>query len=77
MHNAERLRDSDYERGCPIATVALETSSDIERIRQVCEDVFNGWQATLAYVFTEAGIPAADAPGSPPSCCRATKARSP
>ena len=59
--NAERLRDSDYERGCPIATVALETSSDIERIRQVCEDVFHGWQTTLAGVFVDAGIIEADA----------------
>ena len=61
VHNAERLRDSDYERGCPIATVALETSSDIERIRQVCEDVFKGWQDALTHVFTEAGIPEVDA----------------
>jgi AcrR family transcriptional regulator len=59
--NAERLRDSDYERGCPIATVALETASDIEPIRRVCEDVFAGWQTTLAEVFVDAGIPAADA----------------
>jgi len=63
VYNAELLRDSDYERGCPVATVALETSNDIERIRQVCEDVFNGWQAALAHVFTEAGIPEADASG--------------
>jgi AcrR family transcriptional regulator len=60
-HNAERLRDSDYERGCPIATVALETSSDIERIRKVCEDVFHSWQVTLAKVFVDAGITEADA----------------
>lgn len=59
--NAERLRDSDYQRGCPIATVALETASDNERIRQVCEEVFNGWQVTLAQVFTGAGIREGDA----------------
>jgi TetR/AcrR family transcriptional repressor of lmrAB and yxaGH operons len=59
--NAERLRDSDYERGCPIATVCLETASDIEPIRQVCEAVFKSWQATLAQVLTEAGISEADA----------------
>ncbi len=59
--NAERLRDSDYQRGCPIATVALETASDNERIRKVCEDVFHCWQTTLAEVFTDAGIPAVDA----------------
>jgi TetR/AcrR family transcriptional repressor of lmrAB and yxaGH operons len=59
--NAERLRDSDYQRGCPIATVALETASDNERIRKVCEEVFNGWQATLTSVLTGAGIAEAEA----------------
>jgi AcrR family transcriptional regulator len=59
--NAERLRDSDYQRGCPIATVALETASDVEPIRRVCEDVFGSWQTTLARVFTDAGIDDADA----------------
>ncbi len=59
--NAERLRDSDYQRGCPIATVALETSSDIEPIRRVCEDVFGSWQHTLTQVFVDAGIAASDA----------------
>ena len=42
VYNAERLRDSDYAQGCPIATVALETASDNERIRKVCEDAFHG-----------------------------------
>jgi TetR/AcrR family transcriptional repressor of lmrAB and yxaGH operons len=59
--NAERLRDSDYQRGCPIATVALETSSEIEPIRKVCEDVFASWQATLTQVFVDAGIAEPDA----------------
>ena len=59
--NAERLRDSDYQRGCPIATVALETSSDIEPIRKVCEGVFASWQTTLARVLAGAGVAEADA----------------
>ena len=76
VYNAELLRDSDYERGCPVATVALETSNDIERIRQVCEDVFNGWQAALAARLHRSRHPRGRRrPRSPPSCCRATKAR--
>jgi AcrR family transcriptional regulator len=59
--HAERLADSNYELGCPIATLALETASVNERIRQVCEDVFNSWQSTLARGFTAAGIPDDDA----------------
>ena len=61
--NAERLRDSDYERGCPIAIVCLETASANERIRQVCEEAFNKWQVTLAQVFVDAGIAKTDAGG--------------
>ncbi|MFI5054645.1 MAG: TetR family transcriptional regulator C-terminal domain-containing protein, partial [Acidimicrobiia bacterium] len=59
--NAQRLADSNYERGCPIAIVCLEISSVNERIRQVCEDVFNSWQVTLAQVFVDAGIAEVDA----------------
>ncbi len=59
--NADRLRDSDYERGCPIATVCLETASVNERIRKVCEEVFNSWKTTLAKVLSDAGIPEVDA----------------
>ncbi len=61
VHNAERLRDSDYQRGCPIATVALETASDIEPIRRACEAAFAGWQHTLTRVFVDAGIAESDA----------------
>jgi TetR/AcrR family transcriptional repressor of lmrAB and yxaGH operons len=55
--NAERLRDSDYEAGCPIATVSLEIASLNEAIRAVCEQVFTRWQVTLAGVLGRAGIP--------------------
>lgn len=61
VHHAERLRDSDYSRGCPIATVALETSSDIEPIRQACEDVFASWRTTFAQVLRDAGVSETDA----------------
>jgi AcrR family transcriptional regulator len=61
VHHAERLRDSDYQRGCPIATVALETASDIEPIRQACEDVFASWRATFAEVLRDAGVDEVDA----------------
>jgi AcrR family transcriptional regulator len=61
VHQAERLRDSDFARGCPIATVALETASDIEPIRQACEEVFASWRTTFGRVLRDAGVPEADA----------------
>src|SRR6478736_5784624 len=40
---AETLVETDYADACPIATVALETASTDEELRQACADVFNAW----------------------------------
>src|SRR5215472_2225575 len=40
---AQNLIEADYEDACPIATVALETSSTSEVLRQACAEVFEGW----------------------------------
>ena len=40
---AEHLRETDYADACPIATIALETSSTSEPLRQACADVFERW----------------------------------
>ncbi len=41
---AEELSTSNYEKGCPLATVALEAASRSEPIREVCASYFQGWQ---------------------------------
>jgi TetR/AcrR family transcriptional repressor of lmrAB and yxaGH operons len=41
---AEELSSSNYEKGCPLATVALEAASSSEPIREVCASYFQGWQ---------------------------------
>lgn len=38
----EELTASDYRDGCPVATVALETNSSSETIREVCQQIFGG-----------------------------------
>ncbi|MFJ9611632.1 TetR/AcrR family transcriptional regulator [Kitasatospora sp. NPDC101176] len=45
---AERLAGSDYTKGCPIATVALEVAGTNEALRAVCAEVYEGWQRVLA-----------------------------
>jgi TetR/AcrR family transcriptional repressor of lmrAB and yxaGH operons len=45
---AEILADSRFRDGCPIATVALEMSSESDAIRTTCRDIFDGWIAVLA-----------------------------
>ncbi|HEV7483438.1 MAG TPA: TetR/AcrR family transcriptional regulator [Solirubrobacterales bacterium] len=54
---AETLVETDYADACPIATVALETASTDEELRQACADVFNAWIEGGTERFAMAGIP--------------------
>jgi len=56
---AEHLVATDYEDACPIATVALETSSRSEPLRVACRDVFEGWYEAGAARFFGLGLGAA------------------
>ena len=46
--SASLLSQSDFERGCPVATVALEMAHGSAEIRQACVDAFDLWHETLA-----------------------------
>jgi AcrR family transcriptional regulator len=54
---AETLVETDYADACPIATVALETSSTDEDLRQACADVFSAWIEGGTERFALEGIP--------------------
>jgi AcrR family transcriptional regulator len=54
---AETLVETDYADACPIATVALETSSTDEELRQACADVFSAWIEGGTERFAIEGIP--------------------
>lgn len=49
---AELLDTSDFERGCPVATVALEMAHTSPAIRQACIDAFDLWRDTLTELLT-------------------------
>ena len=53
---AAHLRETDYADACPIATIALETSSSSETLRQACADVFEGWIAAGAARHEDGGF---------------------
>jgi AcrR family transcriptional regulator len=53
---AEHLRETDYADACPIATIALETSSTSEPLRQACADVFERWIAAGAARHEDGGL---------------------
>jgi len=58
---ARALVESDYEIGCPVATVALEASASSEPVRQACADHFATWRRVLGERLRGAGLPAAQA----------------
>jgi len=53
---AAQLTDSDFQKGCPIATVALEASTSSEAIRAVCASHFQGWQELVEAMLTSRGV---------------------
>jgi TetR/AcrR family transcriptional repressor of lmrAB and yxaGH operons len=42
------MQKSDYQRGCPLATVALETSATSDEIRRACDEQFSEWRGLIA-----------------------------
>ena len=55
------LKDSDFRKGCPVATVAMETAVTNEPLRQACEQVYASWFALVEQRLTQAGFSAAEA----------------
>lgn len=45
---ARNLERSDFERGCPLATVTLEASSKSDALREVAEQLYAEWHKLIA-----------------------------
>jgi TetR/AcrR family transcriptional regulator, lmrAB and yxaGH operons repressor len=58
-----QLERSGYERGCPLATVALETTADDGPVRAALATAFEGIRTRLARLLATAGIAPAQAGG--------------
>jgi TetR/AcrR family transcriptional repressor of lmrAB and yxaGH operons len=58
---AQQLLHSDFQHGCPLATVALDVGSESELIRQSCADGYISWHDMLAEHFVTQGLPPAKA----------------
>ncbi|MGH1349636.1 MAG: TetR/AcrR family transcriptional regulator [Methyloligellaceae bacterium] len=41
------FKESNYELGCPIATVILETTPQSERIQQTAQEIYKGWVSVI------------------------------
>ncbi|MGP4114363.1 TetR/AcrR family transcriptional regulator [Streptomyces sp. 4N509B] len=53
----ERLTGSGWRKGCPVATVALETAADNDALQQVCSRVYAAWEGTLRDRLAAEGRP--------------------
>lgn len=58
---AKDLRDSDYQLGCPVATVALELAATSSTIAKTADAVFTQWAVPIADRLVSAGRPAEQA----------------
>lgn len=41
------LTTSEFRKGCPVATVALEAAGEISRIQKVCAEIYADWLSIL------------------------------
>jgi TetR/AcrR family transcriptional repressor of lmrAB and yxaGH operons len=55
---ANFLTESDFQRGCPLATVALDAAAASEPIREACVDGYASWHDVLAEYLARQGLPA-------------------
>ncbi|MEE2733695.1 MAG: TetR/AcrR family transcriptional regulator [Pseudomonadota bacterium] len=51
-----RLLDSHYEKGCPVATTALETGDAHPQVRQACEQAYDLWQSSIIQGLQQQGM---------------------
>ncbi len=45
---AAGLESSDFSRGCPVATLALETATSSEALRRTADQQFSAWEDAIA-----------------------------
>ncbi|WP_328908157.1 TetR/AcrR family transcriptional regulator [Streptomyces sp. NBC_00234] len=57
-HLGDRLQESGWRKGCPVATVALETAATSDPLQEACSEVYTSWEAALRARL--AGRPGAD-----------------
>ncbi|MDX2216046.1 MAG: TetR/AcrR family transcriptional regulator [Oculatellaceae cyanobacterium bins.114] len=55
---AEGLNSSDFRRGCPVATVAVEASATHDSLRQICEQIYREWFTLIQNRLQKSGFSA-------------------
>ncbi len=55
-HAQNRLSKSDFEQGCPLAAVALESTGEDRRLRKTLDEGFSTIRSVLAGMLADAGM---------------------
>jgi TetR/AcrR family transcriptional regulator, lmrAB and yxaGH operons repressor len=58
---AADLHESNYEHGCPVATVALDAASSSEPVCLACNEMFDEWLGHIRRGLENAGWPPSEA----------------
>jgi TetR/AcrR family transcriptional repressor of lmrAB and yxaGH operons len=61
LHLAQQLAASNYEEGCPVATVVLEAASSSARLQGVCARHYGAWTDAAAAYLRHHGVEAKEA----------------
>ncbi|WP_449063985.1 TetR/AcrR family transcriptional regulator [Planomonospora algeriensis] len=56
----DRLEESGWRKGCPVATVALETAATSDPLHRVCSDAYGSWEDALRLRLAADGHPEPD-----------------
>lgn len=51
----ERLQTSDFQKGCPVTTVALEVAATSDPLQQACRAVYRSWQIRIEQLLIASG----------------------
>ncbi|MCW2876897.1 MAG: putative transcriptional regulator, TetR family [Sphaerisporangium sp.] len=56
----DRLEQSEWRKGCPVATVALELAASNDAVQKVCSAAYTSWEAALHDRLISDGHPDAE-----------------
>jgi TetR/AcrR family transcriptional repressor of lmrAB and yxaGH operons len=56
----ERLENSGWRKGCPVATVVLEMTAVSDPLREVCSEVYDSWESLIRDRLAADGHPTPD-----------------
>ncbi len=59
---AEELRASQFSKGCPVSTVALEATKATPLLQRACADAYDAWLALITTTFIRLGLPSDRSP---------------